>query len=46
VSSEECSRLAEGFAAALDGSDVEDVAVVVETDPVIADAQELRVAGT
>jgi hypothetical protein len=39
VSPDECSRLAVGFAAVLDGGDIEGVAVVVEAEPVIADAQ-------
>ena len=39
MSPDECSRLAVGFAAVLDGGDVEGVAVVVEAEPVIADAQ-------
>ena len=39
MSPDECSRLAVGFAAVLDGGDVEGVFVVVEAEPVIADAQ-------
>ena len=39
MSSDECSRLAVGFAAVLDGSDIEGVAVIMEANPVIADAQ-------
>jgi hypothetical protein len=42
VSPDECSRLAVGVAAVLDGGDVEGVAVVVEAEPVIADAQAWR----
>ena len=33
------SRLAVGFAAVLDGGDLEGVAMIVEAEPVIADAQ-------
>jgi hypothetical protein len=39
VLSDECSRLAVGFAAVPDGGDVEGVAVVVEAEPVVADAE-------
>ena len=39
MSSDECLRLAVGLAAVLDGSDVEGVAVVVEAEPVVADAE-------
>ena len=37
--SDECSRLAVGFSAVSDGGDVEGVAVVVEAEPVVADAE-------